>query len=109
MKNRLLLASITLVLGCQGAAAPQGGDADEWTEQNDPDCKNSGAEDQELPTKCWTQGDPPAEAAQGPKYTLPSGRFLNTNSIKAHIHDAGTAVVVGIDFFYQAWNHRLST
>ena len=82
---------------------------DEWTEANDPACKNDGSEDQTLPTKCWTQGDPPAAAQMAQKYTLPAGRWLNTNSIKAHIHDNGTAVVIGLDFFYQAWNHRLST
>src|SRR5439155_202969 len=29
----------------------------QWTEANDPDCKPDGSETQELPTKCWTQGD----------------------------------------------------
>src|SRR5262245_48847545 len=82
---------------------------DNWTEFNDPECKNDGSEDQSLPTKCWTQGDPPAGAVTAQKYKLPEGRWLNTNSIKAHMHDNGSAVVVGIDFFYQAWNHGLST
>jgi C1A family cysteine protease len=82
---------------------------DPWTAANDPACANNGSEDQQLPTRCWTQGDPPAEAVAAPKFKIPAGRFLNTSSIKAHITSNHTAVVVGIDFFYQAWNHRLST
>lgn len=82
---------------------------DPWTEANDPDCKTTGAEDQLLPTKCWTEGDPPGSVQMAQKYTLPAGRWLNTNSIKAHITSNKTAVVIGLDFFYQAWNHRLST
>jgi C1A family cysteine protease len=82
---------------------------DNWTEANDPDCKNDGSEDQTLPTKCWTQGEPPAAAATATKYKLPSGSWLSTRSIKQHITMEHTAVVLGIDFFYQAWNHGLST
>src|SRR5690606_5092608 len=40
---------------------------------------------------------------------LPSSRFLSRFDIKAHMKNRGTAVVVGLDFFYQSWNHRRST
>jgi len=30
----------------------------EWTAADDPDCKPDGTETQQLPAKCWTQGDP---------------------------------------------------
>jgi C1A family cysteine protease len=81
----------------------------EWTTANDPACNSTGAEDQTLPMKCWTQGDPPPSVQQAQKYFLPHGRFINTTDIKAHMTANHTAVGVGLDFFYQAWNHRLST
>ena len=81
----------------------------EWTAVDDSDCKVSGDESQRLPTKCWTQGDPPAAAATATKYKLPEGSWLSTYSIKQHITMNHTAVVIGIDFFYQAWNHGQST
>jgi C1A family cysteine protease len=81
----------------------------QWTEANDPDCKITGEEGQTLPGKCWTQGDPPDSAKMAKMYYLPRGKFLNTKSIKEHITTAHTAVGVGIDFFYQAWNHGAST
>jgi C1A family cysteine protease len=81
----------------------------EWGPSDDPDCKPDGSETQTLPTKCWTQGDPPAAATSAKKFTLPDGRWLSTSSIKQHITQNHTAVVIGIDFFYQAWNHGLST
>ena len=81
----------------------------EWTEADDADCKVTGDESQTLPTKCWTQGEPPAAASSAKKFKLPSGSWLSTKSIKQHITMDKTAVVLGIDFFYQAWNHGLST
>lgn len=81
----------------------------EWTAANDPDCATDGSESQQLPAKCWTQGDPTAEMKAAKKYTLPAGKFINTKDIKAHITSDKTAVGLGIDFFYQAWNHGAST
>jgi C1A family cysteine protease len=81
----------------------------QWTEADDPACKVSGDESQTLPTKCWTQGEPPAAASSAKKFKLPSGSWLSTKSIKQHITMDKTAVVLGLDFFYQAWNHGLST
>ncbi|MDB4970597.1 MAG: hypothetical protein JWN44_6286 [Myxococcales bacterium] len=80
-----------------------------WTEADDPACKSTGAEGESLPTKCWTEGEPSAAALAAKQYKLPSGSYLSSRSIKSHISKNHTAVVVGIDFFYQAWNHRLST
>lgn len=75
-----------------------------WTTANDPACTDG----ENLPTKCYTNGEPPASVAQARKYKLPSSRWINTNSIKAHIHTKKTGVNVGMTFFYQSWNHRLS-
>ena len=76
-----------------------------WTAANDPAC--TGGEN--LPTKCYTNGEPPAAAATAQKYKIPSSRWINTNSIKAHLTSKGTGVNVGMTVYYQAWNHRRST
>lgn len=76
-----------------------------WSAANDAAC--TGGEN--LPTKCYTNGEPPAQVAQATKYKLPSTRWINTNSIKAHLTSKKTGVNVGMTFFYQAWNHRSST
>ncbi len=75
-----------------------------WGTGNDPACTGA-----TQPTRCYTNGEPPAAAVAAAKFKVPSSRYLNTNSIKAHITSKGTAVVVGMTFFYQAWNHRAST
>jgi hypothetical protein len=76
-----------------------------WSAANDAEC--TGGEN--LPTKCYTNGEPPASVAAAVKFKLPSTRWINTNSIKAHLTSKKTGVNVGLTFFYQAWNHRSST
>jgi len=77
-----------------------------WSTANDPACTRG---EDNLPTKCFTNGEPPAAVAQARKYKLPASRWINTNSIKAHLTTNKTGVNVGLTFFYQAWNHRSST
>lgn len=79
-------------------------ETNQWGVADDAEC--DGEDDQ--PTRCYTNGAPPASALAAPKYTLPRGRWLNPRSIKSHITSRGTAVVVGMTFFYQSWNHRAS-
>lgn len=76
----------------------------QWSESDDPECKGDS-----MPTRCYTNGEPPDAAKQAKKYNLPAGRYVSTRSIKHHIQTQKTGVVVGVDFFYQAWNHRRST
>jgi Proprotein convertase P-domain/Papain family cysteine protease len=76
-----------------------------WTEANDPECVTGG---ENLPTKCYTNGEPPQSALDAPKFKLPSSRWINTNSIKAHLTTKKTGVGIGLTFFYQSWNHRRS-
>src|SRR5262245_57573023 len=64
-----------------------------WTAANDPAC--TGGEN--LPTKCYTNGEPPQSARDAQKFQLPSSRWLNTNSIKAHLTSKKTGVGVGMD------------
>ena len=66
-------------------------------------------EESEMPVVCHTNGDPSETTMDAERFTLPRGRWLNTNSIKAHITTKQSGVQVGMDFFYQSWNHRRST
>lgn len=63
---------------------------------------------EQRPTKCYTNGEPPATAMAAPRIKLPSSRYINTGSMKAHLTSKRSGVVVGMTFFYQSWNHRAS-
>ncbi|NMB74738.1 MAG: hypothetical protein GYA21_06365 [Myxococcales bacterium] len=78
-----------------------------WTTANDPEC--TGGEN--LPIKCYTNGDPPADARQAKKWKLPASRWVSSrvNSIKAFMVNKNQAVIAGGTFYYQAWNHGAST
>ena len=78
-----------------------------WTSANDPECKDDDADGQ--PTKCYTNGEPPASARTAQKFKLPAGRYVSTRDLKDRLFRKKTAVIVGLDFFYQSWNHRRST
>lgn len=81
----------------------------QWNESNDPECaKNADGTDDNLPTRCYTNGDPSPEAMAATKYKLPTARWLNTSSIKTHIATKDAGVAIGLTFFYQSWNHRKS-
>ncbi len=77
-----------------------------WGTSRDPACTGK----EPAPSKCWTNGSPPAAADRATKYKLPAGRYLNTTvtTIKSHMVSKKTAVIAGGDFFYQSWNHRRS-
>lgn len=75
-----------------------------WGASDDAAC--TGGEN--LPTKCYTNGEPPQAAVDGVKHKLPRGRWLSTGSIKAHLTTKKHGVTVGMTFFYQSWNHRRS-
>ncbi len=77
----------------------------QWNASNDPACEG----DENLPTKCYTNGEPPATVEAARKFKLPSSRWINNNSIKSHIFNKKVGVNVGLTFFYQSWNHRKST
>ncbi len=78
-----------------------------WTSANDAEC--TGGED--LPVKCYTNGEPPQAARDGKKWKLPQSRWVSSraNSIKAFMVNKNQAVIVGGTFYYQAWNHGAST
>jgi hypothetical protein len=77
----------------------------QWGASQDPACAGT----EGLPTRCYTNGDPPQAALDSDKFFLPPSRWLSRSDIKAHMFTRRTAVVVGFDFFYQSWNHRRST
>ncbi len=76
-----------------------------WGTSDHEDCQGD-----DRPTFCHTNGSPPQEALDAPKYQLPHGRWISTRErdIKAHMRNRGKAVVVGGDFYYQSWNHGAS-
>ncbi|MBK6922292.1 MAG: proprotein convertase P-domain-containing protein [Deltaproteobacteria bacterium] len=80
----------------------------QWDGTNDAACAAGG---ENLPTRCYTNGEPPTEAREAEKFHLPKSRFVSTRraAIMDHIRVNGTAVAIGLDFFYQSWNHRKST
>jgi hypothetical protein len=80
-----------------------------WKEENQAGCKDGSGEN--LPTICYTNGEPPVEAREAEKFHLPASRFISTrpSAIMDHIRVNGTGVAIGLDFFYQSWNHRKST
>lgn len=73
-----------------------------WGPSHDPACTG-----ERRPTRCYTNGDPPAEALEAQRFRLPPGRWINPSarSIKGHMVSTRTPVVVSGPFFYQAWNH----
>lgn len=76
-----------------------------WTATNDPECTG---EEASQPTRCHTNGEPPAAALMARRWFLgSSGRWINTRpeSIKSHMFNTGTGVQAGGDFYYQAWGH----
>ncbi len=74
-----------------------------WNSSNDEAC--TGEDDQ--PTRCYTNGEPPAEALMAQRFRIPSGRWINSRarSIKGHMFETNTAVQIGGDFYYQSWGH----
>jgi len=77
----------------------------QWDVTKDPRCTGTG---DGLPTICYTNGNPPAAATSATKYKLPAGRWVSTSSVKNVIFEKKQGMVVGLNFFYQAWNHRRS-
>lgn len=78
----------------------------QWGTTNDPACTGDAQ-----PTRCFTNGEPPADALAGTRFTLPRGRWINPSprSVMGHLVSTRTPVVVSGDFFYQAWNHGRSS
>jgi subtilisin-like proprotein convertase family protein len=73
-----------------------------WNTANDAACTG-----ESRPTRCYTNGEPPPAAVAAPrsKLLLASSLLVTPTSIKNHLVENGTAVSIGLDFFYQAWNH----
>lgn len=73
-----------------------------WGVDRDPLCTGDAR-----PVRCWTNGEPPAAAREAQRFNLPRGRWIQSSvrSIQGHMVTKRTPVVVGGEFFYQAWNH----
>lgn len=77
----------------------------QWGPTQDPMC-NADAEEG-IPTRCYTNGEPPAAARSAMRFRLPAGRYLSPRrrSIMSYMAQNHLPVVVSGTFFYQAWNH----
>ena len=77
---------------------------------NSSDLAECGKDEGERPTECFTNGAPPESAMMSKRWNLPRGRYVSSRvrSIKAVMRNKETAVVAGMTFFYQSWNHRRS-
>ncbi|MCC6625131.1 MAG: proprotein convertase P-domain-containing protein [Deltaproteobacteria bacterium] len=75
-----------------------------WTAANDARCTGDKAQ----PTLCYTNGEPTDAIKAATKWKLPRGRWVSSRrqSIKAFMAQNKQAVVAGMTFFYQSWNHR---
>ena len=75
-----------------------------WGPSNDPMCTG---EEEMRPTRCFTNGEPPATALMAQRFTLPAGRWINSraSSIQSYMVNNRLPVVVSGTFFYQAWSH----
>ncbi len=73
-----------------------------WSVSDDAQCTG-----EKRPVKCYTNGEPPA-AASSELFRLPRGRWVSArkDSVKAYLTNNKQAVVAGMTFFYQSWNHR---
>ncbi len=89
------------------SAWPYEGNA--WSSSNDAACTSNEGDD--LPYRCYTNGEAPETAQMGTLYHLPAGRFINSSvrSLKAQIYGKRAGVIAGGTFFYQSWNHGSST
>lgn len=74
-----------------------------WSTINDARCTGK-----EQPVVCYTNGEPSDAAKAATRYKLPQGRWVSPRrqSIKAFMTQNRQAVVAGMTFFYQSWNHR---
>ncbi|MFT5353978.1 MAG: subtilisin-like proprotein convertase family protein [Polyangiales bacterium] len=73
-----------------------------WGTEEDEACTGD-----DRPTRCYTNGEPPAAALEARRWNMPAGRWVSNrvDSIKAHMFNTNTAVQAGGTFFYQAWGH----
>ncbi len=74
-----------------------------WNVSNHAECTGD-----KRPTFCYTNGEPTPTILDAQRFKLPPGRFVNSRarSIKAFMTENQVAVIAGMTFFYQSWNHR---
>jgi hypothetical protein len=78
-------------------------ETNQWDETIDPACEGD-----RMPTRCYTNGEPPEEAIAAQKFFLPRSSWLHPQDVKAHMFFNGQAVEAAMDVYYQAWGHGLS-
>jgi hypothetical protein len=78
-------------------------ETNQWDTTIDPACEGD-----RMPTRCYTNGEPPEEAVAAQKFFLPRSSWLHPQDVKAHMFFNGQAVEAAMDVYYQAWGHGLS-
>jgi C1A family cysteine protease len=72
-----------------------------WNAANDPACVGEAAG---LPTRCYTNGEPPAQVAASTIYFMrPEGRYINNKNIRTHMVNNRTAVMATFGYYEKAW------
>jgi hypothetical protein len=74
-----------------------------WNSSNDARCTG----DKMQPTICLTNGEAPESARKEAIYKLPKPEWVSTspNSMKMYMFKQKRGIIIGVDFFYQAWSH----
>jgi hypothetical protein len=74
----------------------------QWSSSDDEACSGD-----DLPTRCYTNGEPSEDVRNARKYHLPRSRYISTRprDIKSFMKRTDQGVIVGGDFYYQSWNH----
>ena len=78
-------------------------ESDQWDATIDAACEGDN-----MPTRCYTNGEPPIEAQQAQRFFLPRSSWLHPSDVKAHMYFNGLAVEAAMDVYFQAWGHGMS-
>lgn len=83
-------------------------EATRWGKSDDERCDS---ENEDKPVVCYTNGTPADEVVnEAKRWHLPRSRFVSSRAknVKSFMFQNKTAVIAGMTFFYQSWNHRKS-
>lgn len=76
----------------------------QWNTSNDERCNG---DEKTQPTICYTNGDAPQSAQDAAIYKVGKLDWVSTspNSMKMYMFKQKRPIIIGVDFFYQAWSH----
>lgn len=76
-----------------------------WDESNDPACVDGVDSVSNLPSYCYTNGEPPEGVADGELFQFSGGHYIrpSESAIKAELSSYGVGVILTATYFSQAW------